>query len=137
MRRSAFYIALPLATLFGCGGPRYYPIEGQVVWAETGTAAIELKGGFVEFESADHLLSGRGEIGPDGRFQIMTVKPNDGLPPGEYGVVVIQPPSQFEKPERLIDVKYERFAHSGLKAQVQARSKNPVSITVERPKPKS
>jgi len=123
-----------LFCLIGCG-PRYHPVEGKVVWKD-GSAAIELQGGSVEFESEDAKRSARGVIDKDGAFRMSSLKPGDGLLVGNYKVVVIEPPTFFESPVHILDPRFCRYATSNLNYTVKASGNKDVVFEVERAKQK-
>src|SRR5262245_44625519 len=122
-----------VAALSGCG-PRLYPADGQLVWAD-GRPAAELEGGVVYFESAEHRTISRALIQADGRFQLSTERPGgDGVPPGPHRVYVVEPRTGGEG-ERSAPPKMDpRFGNpetSGLEMTVPPPS-NPVVLKVER-----
>jgi hypothetical protein len=121
----------------GCGAKKY-PVEGKVVWAD-GTAAKELAGGMVIFESTQAPLSARGEVREDGSFRLTTEVPDDGVPPGEYRVLVSQsrpePDGITRPPPPPMDPRFEDFKTSGLTYTVQP-GKNEAVLKVERAKRK-
>jgi hypothetical protein len=65
-------------------------VHGQVV-LENGQPATELAGGMVTFSSSELKTSSIGEIGPDGTFELTTLKKGDGAIPGTYEVAVSSP----------------------------------------------
>src|SRR5436305_579462 len=85
---SALLAALTLAGLAGCGGGKY-PVEGRVEWSD-GTPAKELEGGLVVFESTTAPFCARGDIKEDGSFRLTTDRPEDGVLPGPYRVLISQ-----------------------------------------------
>ncbi|HXG12998.1 MAG TPA: hypothetical protein VNK04_24790 [Gemmataceae bacterium] len=124
--------ALTLAGMVGCGSSKY-PVEGKVVWSD-GTPARELAGGMVVFESTETPRSARGEIKEDGSFRMVTERPNDGVAPGSYRVLVIQPEpddSIRPRPPLAMDTRYSAFETSGLTYTVQPGKNEPV-FKVER-----
>ena len=137
MRHAATPSRLALAALLalglaGCGGNRY-PVEGKVVWTD-GTEASDLAGGTVVFESADGTTSANGEIREDGSFRMHTLKPGDGVAPGEYRVVVTPPPAP--KPDRfpppVLDPRFSRLGKSGLSCTVRPERNEGVVFKVAR-----
>src|SRR5947209_263103 len=81
---------LLLGSLAGCGGPKLYPVSGQLVWQD-GSPAKELTGASLVLESADVRTSARGDVGPEGTFQVMTSRPGDGAFEGRYKVLIDVP----------------------------------------------
>jgi hypothetical protein len=129
-------IAVTSWLLPGCG-PKYYPVEGKVVWTD-GTPAKELEGSQVVFESAEMKISARGTVGADGGFTMTMINPDDGVPAGTYKVAIVEEFKPLNadgskvKPPAL-DSKYYSLASSGLTATVTS-GKNPVELKVERAK---
>src|SRR5687767_8844839 len=83
MRRTLF--ALLVLALTGCGS-RLHPVRGTVT-TEDGKPVTK---GMVVFEGkADgKVVSARGEIRPDGSYELSTEVPGDGVPPGHYRVLL-------------------------------------------------
>jgi hypothetical protein len=125
--------ALILAVAVGCGTKKH-PVEGKVVWSD-GSAAKELAGGMVVFESTQAPLSARGEIREDGSFRLTTEVPNDGVPVGEYRVLVSQSRPESDgitrPPPPPMDRRFEDFKTSGLTYKVEPGKNEPV-LKVER-----
>jgi hypothetical protein len=130
-------LAMPIGILAGCG-PRYYPVDGKVLWSDE-SPAKELEGSQVVFESPEMKISARGTIGPDGGFTMTMVNPDDGVPPGMYQVAIIEERkpvngndwSKLHPP--LLEDKFLSYAKSGLIAEVKA-TKNVIVLRVERKK---
>ncbi len=129
-----------LSTLWvcaGCGGQTLYPVQGTVVYKDDSDVSVLAKG-LVIFDPVDQevKVSARGEIQPDGSFQMSTTHAGDGVLPGKYRVMVAPPIFQGgrNKPRpQLLDPDFEDFATSGLQITVT----EPVSdfvITVAKPR---
>jgi len=107
-------------TAAGCG-PRMYPVRGTVT-LEDGTPLAK---GLVIFERFEggRALTARGDIGPDGSYELSTEKPGDGVPPGKYRVS-INPLDTSDTPDEQkvlpFDVKYLNLKTSGLEYEVKA-----------------
>jgi len=119
--RRSFLVAASLAALFTVGcGKGMAPVRG-VVTLDDGTP---LTRGLVVFEGqADGKpVMARGEIKPDGTYQLSTVKPGDGAWPGKYRVV-INPMDFSDLPDEQknipFDYKYMRYETSGLEFEVK------------------
>ena len=127
-------VAILAMLLCGCGSG-LYPVEGKVVWKD-GSPATELAGSIVTFEGPE--TSSIGSIQPDATFQLTTHNPNDGAPPGEYEVVVIEVGRKAlpggdgtMMAPGIIDSKFSQLGASGLKATVVG-GENKITLTVER-----
>jgi hypothetical protein len=77
----------------------------------------------------------RGEIRPNGSYELSTYKPGDGLPPGKYRVL-INPMDLSDVPDEKKDLpfdhKYLRYETSGLEYEVKAGA-NDYPIRLARP----
>lgn len=128
-------VPLVLFALAGCGGG-LYPVRGTVT-LDDGTPVTR---GLVVFERTDggKPVTARGEIGPDGRYELSTNKPGDGVPPGKYRVL-LNPLELSDVPDEQkklpFDIKYLKFETSGLECEVKA-GPNEYPIRVDRPKKK-
>jgi hypothetical protein len=127
--RAAVVAGLLLA-LAGCGGKRFYPVQG-VVQYEDGTPAKELAGGMVSLESAADKSNAAGQVRPDGTFRIKDPLGRDGVPAGGYRAIVL-PPEGADRRNPPVDPSYGRYESSGIEVTVREEP-NQVSITVRRP----
>ncbi len=116
----------------GCG-QRMYPVHGTVTLED----GRPLTRGMVVFEGQQNgvAIMARGEIKPDGSYQLSTEKPGDGVPPGKYRVQInsmdlSEVPD--EKKKLPFDIKYLRFNTSGLEYEVKA-GPNEYDIKLSRP----
>ena len=116
----------------GCGR-RMYPVHGTVTLED----GRPLTRGMVIFEGQQDgvAIMARGEIKPDGSYQLSTEKPGDGVPPGKYRVH-INPMDLSEVPDEKkklpFDIKYLRVNTSGLEYEVKA-GPNEFPIKLSRP----
>jgi hypothetical protein len=123
-------LALGLA---GCAGGKI-PVSGTVS-LDDGTP---LPKGLVVFERHEGgpPVTARGAVGPDGRYSLSTERPGDGVPPGRYRVLV-NPLDLSDVPDEQkdlpFDVKYTRFATSGLEFEVKS-GPNEFPIRLAKPK---
>lgn len=133
IERLAPCMALALAfSLTGCGN-RLYPVQGKVT-LDDGTPLTK---GLVVFEGGggEKPVSARGEIQPDGSFQLSTNRPGDGVPPGSYRAL-INPMDLSDIPDEQkklpFDIKYMRLDTSELSFEVKAETNN-LQIKLARP----
>ena len=125
--------ALLFLALFGtggCGGQVLFPVSGKVSYKN----GKPVSAGFVIFEPVNQKMSARGEIQPDGSFQLSTHRENDGAMEGEYKVLVAPPPLPEEgKPRRSpMHPKYQNLESTPLIFTVtRDREKNKYNIEVE------
>src|SRR5262245_9468266 len=104
----------------GCGS-RMYPVRGAVTLQDGAPRAK----GLVIFERFEGgpALTARGDIGPDGHYELSTENPGDGVPPGKYRVS-INPLDTSDTPDEQkvlpFDVKYLNLKTSGLEYEVKS-----------------
>jgi hypothetical protein len=130
--------ALP-TTLGGCGDGSQptYRAGGRVTFPD----GKPLAGGRVEFAPVQSNLgpAARGQIQPDGSFQLSTYRPNDGAVEGEHVALVVPPLPEggLEGMKILpmpIDSRFTQFDTSGLKCTVSCDpAKNQFVLQVSRP----
>ena len=105
--------------LAGCGS-RMSPVRG-IVTLDDGTLLTK---GLVIFEAQidGKPVMARGEIKPDGSYQLGTAKTGDGAWPGKYRVL-INPMDLSDLPDEQknipFDYKYMRYETSGLEFEVK------------------
>lgn len=118
----------------GCFHSGFYPVAGRVVDPQ-GQPIAELEGWQIIFSQEDGISSSEGELGADGTFQAFTLRPRDGVPPGQYRVYI---PRRYLDPETvapaILDPIYERPETSPLRATVAAQ-RNYFEFRVERLRP--
>ena len=124
-------VPLVFLGLGGCGsGPALFPVSGKVTYKD----GKPVTAGFVMFEPVGQKISARGEIQPDGSFQLGTYGNNDGAIEGEYKVLIAPPPLPEEGKPRspAIHPKYRNLESTPLKFTVtRDRDKNKFNIEVE------
>ena len=119
-RAAALAASLLLFAASGCGS-RLANVKGTVTLAD----GRPMTKGMVIFETGDgpETVMARGAIAPDGTFEMSTFRPGDGVPPGKYKVL-INPLDLSDVPDEKknlpFDVKYLKFATSGLEYEVKA-----------------
>lgn len=123
-----------LVALSGCGSG-IYPVKGEVRWKD-GAPAKELVGSNVVFELPEKKTSARGVIQSDGSFRLSTQKPDDGAPPGDYKVFIVEDRKNANAEgtllmPALLDPRNSELATSTLKATVTT-GPNDITLTVER-----
>jgi hypothetical protein len=130
---------LLLVAASGCGRS-LYPVKGHVVYKDGSDVSV-LAGGKVLFLPALPEMeksSSRGEIQPDGSFEMSTNTVGDGVKPGKYRVMVAPPPffakKRGEQRPELLDERFRDFATSGLEVTV-TEPIDDYTVTVEKPQP--
>jgi hypothetical protein len=129
-------LALLAALLTGCGGGKYQPIHGKIVWKDNKQPATELAGSLVSFESREAESRSSGQIQSDGTFQLSTEGTNDGAPVGDHKVVIIEVGRQSinggsQLAPGKIDTKYATPGSSDLTVTVKP-GKNTPELQVDR-----
>lgn len=129
-----------LIALAGCGHTSRptYRTGGKVVFPD----GKPLVGGMVEFRSAgaEHTVVARGQVQPDGSFQLSTYRPNDGAVEGEHSALVapFAPMGHMEEMKgapMVIDSRFTQFDTSGWKFTVVSdTTKNRFVLQVEHPR---
>lgn len=86
--RKKFPLLLAICLLGGCGaaGDEAVQVTGSVKNADGSVATGE--SALIVFQPVSEGKSASGSIGPDGAFELMTIKPGDGVQPGQYKVVL-------------------------------------------------
>ena len=122
---SGLALSCLLMAITGCGdqGPKYYPVEGKVIFKQDQSPA---RFGSVEFRSqSDPPVIARGKIQPDGTFKLKSGG-KQGTVQGTHSVVIIQIVGDPRIPGRVVhdhglDVatKYSDYQTSDLSIDVQ------------------
>jgi len=115
----------------GCGGRGLYHVSGQVVYKDGSDPSV-LARCLVVFDPADAegpKSSARGEVQPDGSFQMSTFTEGDGVYAGKYRVMVSVP--RHSRRLGLLNERYENFATSGLEITVTGAVSD-YKVTVEK-----
>ena len=111
LRTSAWVISL--ATIVGCSGGQSAPVHGKVT-LQDGTP---VKGAEVSFENVERHVRAWGKTAEDGSYRLMTLKPGDDAPLGDYKITVRHAmPMDSSQPEVKgpFDTRYESPGTSGL-----------------------
>ena len=120
-RWAAALAGLLLIGLGGCGGGGLYPVQGKLLY-EDGQPVKELAGFNVTFTSQKLGKSSVGTIEEDGSFRMTTERPNDGVFPGKYQVIISQPhpnPERNQHQQPIVDLAYENPEQTDLVADVE------------------
>ena len=128
MKSPIIVTAILSVLLVGCGGKSFVPADGKVVF-EDGSPLMR---GDIAFSTDTFMATGT--IREDGTFVLSSVKPDDGLPPGEYIVTI----SSFIIDEKdrtihLIDPSFSDQNLSHLRASVAKKGTNRFDFTVKKP----
>ena len=126
------WLPVVFAAVVGCDrGPRVYPVEGKLVYADDapvpGRASVTFHR---EVEGKPYAATGRVEA--DGTFRLTTVKNGDGAVAGENGVSVTPIPGGEEAVGVTVGPQYGSTSTSGLKVTVEPGVNRPV-LKIERP----
>lgn len=118
-----------IVAVAGCGGnkgPVLYAVAGSV--RINGQPAKDVNVMFTPVSpipGLNELLSPSAVTAEDGSFRLMSFKPGDGAPAGDYQVTINYPMNRFNKHLSGIDRLKGKFANpktSGLTAKVEPKS---------------
>jgi hypothetical protein len=85
--KTSVLFLLTLVPLWGCGASgEMVDVSGTVKYADGSPVTGESP--LVVFEPTAEGKAASGTINPDGTFEMMTLKPGDGVQPGKYKVVL-------------------------------------------------
>lgn len=119
-----FWVCLCVLPLCGCG-------NGNV--KATGMVAFDdgspLTTGIVVFKSSQHQYTGL--VNQDGSFKLGGINVGDGLPAGQYKVVLQNAIDAQEKP--LVNEKFSSTEATPISFEITPETKMPLRIVVERP----
>jgi hypothetical protein len=128
--RSAALVVATLAPLTGCGGGEQGRVTGQVV-RSTGAP---LSGVSVIARSDESGKTSYGTTDGEGHFELSTITAGDGVPPGRYRVVIMEPRGATEGTRPVtIAAKYGDPAKSGLSFTLVAGEDKTFDVTVDPP----
>ena len=133
--RVAGWLTLLAFCVVGCGD-RMYPVRGIITLSDD----TPLTKGLVIFERIEGgpPLTARGNVKADGRFELSTVRPGDGVPLGKYKMV-INPLDASDAPDEAkvlaFDVKYVNFGTTDLVVEVKSEP-NDVPVKLAAPGPR-
>ena len=129
----------------GCGGPKARPVKGKVTFPD-GSPLVEAR---VCFDGTDSHVSANGNTSADGSYSLTMLKPDDGVLPGSYRVLILPPPPKLATkldangetvylpaqapPQPVVDPKYEKYETSGLTFKVEDKAENHFDIVVQKP----
>lgn len=112
----------------GCGGQGFVPAGGKVTFED----GSPLTTGGISFSTDTFMADGT--IQSDGTYTLSSLKPGDGLPPGNYTVTIdASDVDANEKTTYLIDPMYADPEKTPLKAEVKKGEKNRIDFTVTKP----
>ena len=133
MNRIALLLLVAFA-LTGCGeGASHVPVTGTVKFSDGSVPKGDIASITFQPSSGGPSTKGAsGNIGPDGAFELRTVRPGDGARPGDYRVTVHVMQGYPDGKSMVADI-YTRASATPLNATVQAGDENHFDFAVERP----
>ena len=142
---TARLIFLGMASLMLVGCSRGKEPTYRTVGTVSFTDGTPLTAGWVSFRSLDSgkNVTARGQIQPDGSFELSTFFPQDGAVEGRHQAVVVavsfhnerELPTNTPPPPPLVDPRFANFTTSGLEFAVSADpEKNRFVLQVTPPK---
>lgn len=130
MQLSCFLLLL--SCLAGCSSRlKTYPVKGRVEF-ENGAPVVM---GTVELQSIEYKVNARGNIQPDGSFELTTFEENDGAVGGNHKCVVIQMviaeniPGYRPSTTGVVARRFADYQTSGLTCYVSDKD-NEITLTV-------
>ncbi len=127
-RYTAAGLAVLAALFCGCGGDGRAAVSGRVVRAD----GDPLSGARVVARSDATGKSASDTTDAEGRFELGGETPGDGVPPGDYAVIIIEDRGQTDgmRPASIAG-RYADPAQSGLAFTVAPGESKTFDITVE------
>jgi hypothetical protein len=123
----AAFVLVPAA---GCGGSDRAHVSGTLVHKD-GTPLVRAR---VLARSRETGHSASGVTNEQGFFELGVEKKGDGIPPGEYYVVIYEDRGDADYPNPpSISSKYEKASGSGFTLKVKAGERNTFDATLDPP----
>lgn len=123
-----FVLILTFGAVIGCGGKGLVPVGGKITYDD----GSPVTSGGVAFQTATYMADG--QIQPDGTYTLSSIKPGDGLPPGNYKVTIgSSETGPNESTIYLVDPKFGDREKTPLSVEVTKGGKNQFDFTVTKP----
>lgn len=124
-------VALTVIVLSLAGCSDFHHFSGTVTFEDN----TPLTMGMVIFEKSDPPFQSVGEINHHGKYEVSSLRQNDGLPAGEYAVYIVGTTfiGNDNKEVQLIDKTLTEVSTSNLRCSVPSKG-NKYDITVFPPK---
>ncbi len=103
------------ATIVGCAPSDRSPVSGRVLSHDD----APLVGATVTARANDTGKWGSGVTDAEGRFTLGTQTPGEGLPPGEYYVIILEDRGDLNQRPATIPERYSKASASGLTLTVK------------------
>lgn len=117
-----------LFVVFGCGSNNHGQVTGKII-RQDGSPLVHAR---IIARSDATGKSAYDTTDADGTYHLSTVQPGDGIPAGDYNIVIIEDTGDFEnRKPATITAKYADPAKSGLKLRVGAGEDKELNITVD------
>ncbi|WP_425397316.1 carboxypeptidase-like regulatory domain-containing protein [Aeoliella sp.] len=129
MRRLAIpTLLLGILTCVGCSDRAY--VQGRVTRTD-GSPVVKAR---VIARSADTGTSAHGLTDESGDYALGVMEKGDGLPPGEYTVVIVEDLGEFESPKpATVHPNYRHPTTSGLSLTLEPREKRAFDLELKLP----
>ena len=130
---TGLWIVFSLALVLGCGGPELLPVEGTVLFQD----GEPVRTGRIEYNAVDGPYRAMGEIDDGGRFELITAEGDNGLPSGEYEIIVVQLVITEDLSladhdhGRAVPRKYADYSTSGLRTVISAANSTQQEVVLE------
>lgn len=121
--------ALGLLIAVGCNSSDRSIVTGTVLRTDGSPVA----GARVIFRSPSSGESANGTTNQEGFYKLGTVEHGDGIPPGDYGIMVLENRGDWDNPKPpTIATKYESAKTSGLTFTVEPNSRETCDLKLDR-----
>jgi hypothetical protein len=129
IRRAAPIVVLLLLLAGGCSDKA--SVRGRI----TRTDGSPVVGARVIFRSAATGKSAHGMTNTTGDYQLGVMEKGDGIPPGEYTVVVVEDLGEWENPKpSTVHQNYRHPSTSGLSVILEPRERRVYDLELKLPK---
>jgi len=122
------WVTCVLITASGCGGSDRAKVTGTVRHQD-GTPLV---GALVIARSNTTGSSANGDTDGNGHFVLRTDQERDGIPPGDYYVIIVEGRRELDSPQpQTISAKYRSPSSSGLRFSVKPGEETVFDVTLD------
>jgi hypothetical protein len=119
-----------ISTSLGCGGSENARVSGQAAYSD----GKPFVGGRVIARSNATGVSATGITDEDGNFELTTASNDDGVPPGDYNVSVVEQSGELDvRRKPTIAAKYADPARSGIAFTIQPGQDQEIELKLDPP----
>ena len=125
--RTLWGAVLLLVAIGGCGGSDHASVSGTVLRHDDSPVA----GAYVIARSAETGAAARGMTDDAGHFELGTTEQGDGVPPGDYYVIIVEERQLDDTRPPTIPSKYSSSTGSGLQLSVAAGEQKEFDVKLD------